>query len=95
MEVIQVEGIVIKDIAYGETSKILTLLTKDYGILSVLSKGCRSIKSKLRSVSGKLTYGNFYIVYKKTGLSTLTSADVLCSFSKILMNIEKISYARY
>lgn len=95
MEVIKVEGIVIKDVAYGETSKILTLLTKDYGLLSVMAKGCRSMKSKLRGVSCKLTYGTFYLVYKKTGLSILTAVDVLCPFTSILMDIEKISYASY
>ncbi len=95
MEVIQVEGIVIKDIAYSETSKILTILTKDYGLLSVMSKGCRSMKSKLRGVSGKLTYGIFYITYKKTGLSTLTAVDVLNPLSHIRFDIEKVSYASY
>lgn len=95
MEVIKVEGIVIKDMAYSETSKILTVLTKDYGLLSVISKGCRSMKSKLRGVSGKLTYGLFYITYKKTGLSTLTAVDVLNPLSHIRFDIEKISYASY
>jgi len=95
MEIVKVEGIVIKDIAYGETSKILTLLTKDYGLVSVISKGCRGMKSKLRGVSGKLTYGNFYLVYKKNGLSTLTAVDVLNPFLNIMMDIEKISYASY
>lgn len=95
MEVIKVEGIVIKDIAYGETSKILTLLTKDMGKISVMSKGCRGMKSKLRGVSGKLTYGYFYLAYKKNGLSTLTAVDILHPLSNILMDIEKISYASY
>lgn len=95
MEVIKVEGIVVKDMAYKESSKILTLLTRDYGLVSVISKGCRNIKSKLRGGSGKLSYGYFYLVYKKTGLSTLTAVDIINPFSSILMDIEKISYASY
>ncbi len=95
MEVVKVEGIIIKDMPYLESGKILTLLTKDYGILCVLAKGCRSSRSKLRGVTGKLTYGEFYLLYKKTGLSILTGVDVLNPFRHILMDIEKISYASY
>ena len=95
MENIKVEGIVIKDIAYGETSKILTILTRDYGLLSVMSKGCRSIKSKLRGVSLKMTYGTFYLVYKPNGLSILKTVDIINPFIHILNDIEKISYVSY
>ncbi len=95
MEIIKVEGIVISDINYSESSKILNILTKEYGIIGVVSKGCRKIKSKLRSVSAKLTYGNFHLYYKKDGLSTLIGVDVLDSFNKIKTDIEKISYASF
>lgn len=95
MEIVKVEGIVVSDINYSESSKILNVLTKDYGIIGVLSKGCRKVKSKLRSVSTKLTYGNFHLSYKKDGLSTLIGVDVLDSFNAIRGDIEKISYASF
>lgn len=90
-----VEGIVIGETNYHESSKILHLITKEYGRIGVLSKGCRSLKSKLRSVSRKLSYGVFYIHYKKEGLSTLNTVDVLDSLKNILEDIQKISYASY
>ena len=34
------------------------------------------MKSPLRSVSEKLTFGDFYIFYKENKLSTLSSVDV-------------------
>ena len=52
-----IEGIVLKERAYSETSKIIYLLTKEYGYISVLAKGARQIKSNLRSVTTKFTYG--------------------------------------
>ena len=66
MKIEKIKGIIIKDINYKESSKVLHILTKEYGTIGVISKGCRNIKSKLRSVSLKLTYGYFYISYSSS-----------------------------
>ncbi len=89
------EGLVLSAIDYGETSKILNVLTKEYGIIGVISKGCRRPKSTLCSASQKMTYGHFYIYYKKDKLSILKSVDLIDSFSQIRIDIKKISYAAY
>jgi len=60
-----------------------------------MSKGCRSLKSKLRGVSSKLAYARFYINYKENGISTLTDADTIDTLRNIITDIEKISYAAY
>lgn len=88
-------GIVVSESDYSETSKILQVLTSKYGIISVLSKGCKRLKSDLRSVSNKLTFGTFNIIYKENKLSTLVSVDVKNRFKNILNDIEKISYASF
>lgn len=90
-----VEGIILKETNYSESSKILNVLTKEYGLLGILSRGCRNMKSKLRSSSRKLIYANFNIYYKKNGLSTLISTDVINSYKNIVSNLDKISYATY
>lgn len=90
-----VEGIVLSDVNYSESSKILNVLTKEYGLLGILSKGCRNMKSKLRGVSRKLIYGKFHIYYKGEGLSTLIGVDVIESYSTILGHLECISFATY
>lgn len=95
MAIKKVEGIILSEANYSESSKILNVLTKDYGLISVISKGCRRIKSKLRSVSSILTYGNFYIYYKEKGLSNLTEVDLIDSFKNIKNNLDNISYASY
>ena len=51
---IEVEGIIVSETNYSETSKILNIITKKYGLIGVISKGCRNLKSPLRSVSNKL-----------------------------------------
>lgn len=95
MTIQTVEGVVLHETNYSETSKILNVLTKEYGIIGILSKGCRSLKSKLRSVSTKLTYGSFHIYYKENGLSTLIGVDVKNSFRTLKMDLKKISYATF
>ena len=95
MKIEKVEGIVLTETNYSESSKILNVLTKKYGLIGVISKGSRNLKSKLRGVSRKLVYGTFHIYYKEKGLSTLIGVDVINSFSKILSDLEKISYASF
>ncbi len=95
MKIEEVEGIILSETNYSESSKILNILTKEHNIIGVISKGCRNIKSKLRAVSRKLVYGKFHIYYKENGLSTLISVDIMNSFHHILTDLKTISYASY
>lgn len=91
----KIEGIIINTHEYSESSKILNILTKEHGIIGVIAKGCRSIKSELRIVSEKLIYGSFNLYYKEDKLSTLISVDVINNFQEIRKDIIKISYATF
>lgn len=91
----KVEGIIISERDYGETSKIINVITKEYGIIGMIAKGSKSIKSSLRSVTGKLTYGYFHIYYKQDKLSMLSCVDIINNFKNIKTDIEKISYASF
>ena len=90
-----VEGIIISEKPYGETSKIINCLTKEYGIIGIIAKGSRNLKSDLRSTTNKLIYGNFNIYYKKDKLSNLVSVDVINPFKNILKDLTRISYASF
>lgn len=91
----EVTGIVVSEQNYGEKSKIINILTKEKGIIGIMVKGGRSLKSPLRSVTGKLTYGVFNIFYKKDKLSKLIDVNILDNFNNIKKNIDLISYASY
>ena len=90
-----IEGIILKERDYGESSKILDVFTKEYGIIGVLSKGSKKMKSTLSGVSTRLTYGTFHVYYKEDKLSTLTSVDVIDPFVNIKNNVINISFATY
>ena len=95
MEVISVDGIVVSTTPFKENSKIVNIFTKDKGIIGCVSKGCKSLKSKLRLPSEKFAYGTFHMYYKENGLSTLIDGDIKDYFINIKSDIIKISYLTY
>lgn len=91
----KIEGIVVSEVDYKESSKIINILSPTDGVVGILARGTKKIKSNLSSVTSKLTYGYFHVNYKDNGLSTLIEVDVIDSFKKIRQNIDLISYASY
>lgn len=91
----KIEGIIISEIDYKESSKIINIFSPTDGIIGILAKGTKKIKSNLSGVTSKLTYGNFHINYKENGLSTLIEVDIIDRFKNIRRNIDLISYASY
>lgn len=92
---IEVEGIVLSESPYGETSKIVNVLTREKGLIGIMCKGAKSMKSSLRSSTQILTYGTFSIYYKEGKLSTLKNVDVKNMWKEIHSDLTKISYATY
>ncbi len=90
----EVEGIIINETSYRETSKIINILTKE-GIIGIVCKGAKSIKSPFRSFTMSLTYGKFIIYYKENSLSTLKSVDVIDNLSIIKRDIVLTSYMSF
>lgn len=90
-----VKGLVLNETNYSDSSKILNVLTSEYGLIGIISKGCRNLKSKLRGSSRKLVYGTFHFYYKENGLSTLISIDVISDYPKTIMNLKNVVYASY
>lgn len=95
MEKITVEGIVLNETNYGETSKILNVLTKELGYISLMSKGCRTLKSKYRGISMNFSYANYTISYKENGISTLLEGATINPLMNILTNLDCMNYATY
>lgn len=88
----KLEGVIISDKTYSESSKIINIITKEHGVIGVLCKGAKRIKSGMSGTTTKLTYGYFNLYYKEGKLSTLISVDIIDSFKNIKKDITKISY---
>lgn len=92
---IEVDGFILSEIAYGETSKIINVFTENYGIIGIICKNAKSLKNKNRVATMKLTYARFNIKYKKDKLSTLISADIINPLKLIKSDIILISFLSY
>lgn len=80
---------------YQESSKILVVLTKEYGLISLLAKGARKYSNKLSSSTKTLNIATFHFVYKKDKLMVLREIDILFQLNNLKNDISKISYASY
>ncbi|MFV0520591.1 MAG: DNA repair protein RecO [Lachnospirales bacterium] len=89
-----VRGVVIREIVVGESDKIITILAKDIGKISVSCKGSRKATSKTASGTSLFTYGDFNIY---TGLKhfKLNSVDIIKSFYKVALDYETLIFASY
>lgn len=91
----KIEGIIVSEVDYKESSKIINIFSPTEGIIGILARGTKKVKSNLSGVTSKLTYGYFHVNYKENGLSTLMEVDVIDGFKNIRRNIDMISYASY
>lgn len=90
MSITKTEAIVLKSIKFGDTSRIATLFTNDYGKIKVIAKGIRKPKSKL---AGALqTFAHIQIVfYKKhtTEIYLLSQADTVESYASLYKDLNR------
>ena len=89
MTIKKVEGIIVSEVDYKESSKIINILTKDDGLIGVIARGTKKVKNNFGGMTTKLTCGVFHLYYKK-GLSTLIDVDVIDGFKYIRKDINLI-----
>lgn len=90
----KIEGIIVSEFTFEESSKIIKIFTSD-GVVDVIAKGAKKIKSPFFGTTTKFTYGIFNILYKENSLSKLVDADILDDYRNIKKDIVKVSYATY
>ena len=88
------EGIVIRTLNYGETNKIITVLTPNFGKIGLMARGAKKAKSKLSSAS-QLFYHGHFLFQKGRGLGVLHQADSIHPFRHIKEDIVQMAYAAY
>ena len=89
----KIKGIVVKEIAYKDTSKIIEVLTVD-GLYSIVARGAKKVNSSLFLGTSFLSYSEFCI-YEKEDLSTLKSVSIINSFKNTLKDVVKLGASSY
>lgn len=90
-----VEGIILYITPFKESSEILQVLTKEYGLIGLLCRGSKKIKSKFLNKTRLYNYARFYIQYKETGLSLVNEIDVIDYFTYFHQDITLITFLSY
>lgn len=91
----KVTGFIVSSVNFKESSLIMQILTKEYGLISVIGKGVKSLKSPLRALTMPYTYGYFYLYYKENKISTLKDVDIINPLLNIHEDIVLLSYLNY
>lgn len=58
------DALVIKEMKVGESDRLVTLLTKEYGVIKAFAAGAKNIKSKKAAATGLLSYSSVTILKK-------------------------------
>lgn len=90
----RVEGVVIRSMDYGEGHRIIVLLTRQTGKISLMARGAKKTKSRYGSVTQLFTHGE-YTFYSGRGLGNLRHVEVINSYHAIQQDIVKAAYAAY
>ena len=89
----KIKGIVVKEIAYRDTSKIIEVLTND-GMYSIVARGAKKVNSSLFLGTSFLSYSEFCI-YERDNISTLKSVSVMNNFKNTLKDIVRLGASSY
>jgi DNA repair protein RecO (recombination protein O) len=93
--VVTTRAVVLQSRKQGETSKIVTLYTEQFGKLNVIAKGARELRSKFGGALEAFTFSDVVFYYKKDkgGLFLLSKAETVQSNSGILNSLDQIETA--
>lgn len=91
---LKTEGIVLKEMRYRDTSKILNIYTKKYGKINVMARGAYRPRSQIIANTQPFSY-NEYQLYRGKNFFYLNQADILDSFYSIREKMERVVYGQY
>lgn len=86
-------GIVLRRVNYGESDRVVTMLTQANGKVSVFAKGCRKQKSRLSAGIELLSVSEIGFIDGKSQLKTLTSASLLGHYEGIVKDVQRTKQA--
>ncbi len=93
-EIIKTEALVLRKIDYGDTSKIAQFYSRDFGKISAIIKGARSIKSKIGMMIDTMNLLQLVLYRKETReVQIVSQVDLIKHYPRIRDDYEKYKYA--
>ncbi len=87
-------GLVIRTVDWRDSDRLLTVMTEDYGKITVKAQGVRRRSSKFGAAGQLFAYCSFTL-YERDGRMSLSDAQVLEQFFGLSQDLEALSLASY
>jgi DNA repair protein RecO (recombination protein O) len=87
-------GINLKATVFGESDRLVTILTKEFGLLKAIAPGSRKHNSSLGGRSGMFVVNELLIAKGKT-LDKITQAQTIKSYPGLAKDLLKLSASQY
>lgn len=91
---IKTDGFVISEKSISDNTRLLTLITRNNGVIRAFSKGSKSSKNRNFAACQTFSYSDF-IIFKSRNTYTINEANLKFSFFEIIKDIEKLALAQY
>ncbi|MDP4132960.1 MAG: DNA repair protein RecO [Bacillota bacterium] len=92
---VKTKGLIIKQINYSDYDKMLTIISEDFGRISVSAKGVRSMKSKSRAACELLCFDEFVLSPGKNDVYTIISCELIESFYSLRSDCIRLAVGVY
>ncbi len=87
-------GINLKSMPLGESDRLLTILTQEYGLIRAVAPGARKHNSKLAGRSG-LFVVNELLIAQGRSLDKITQAETIESYPALSQDLGKLAASQY
>ena len=88
------DALVIKEMNVGESDRLVTLFTREHGLIRAFAAGAKSIRSKKGAATSLLTYGSFTVLKKKDTYKIYEAVPIRMFFT-MGGDIELLSLEQY
>ena len=93
--ILRTEAIVLRSIQYGETSRIVTLFTKEKGKVAAMARGALRPKSRFGSALQPMSYVQAVLYWKASRqVQTLSESSHLRMFGRLRTNLAALAYGQ-
>lgn len=88
------KGLVIREQTIGESDRLVTLLTADWGLVRAFVRGAKQMKNRLASSTSLFAYSDFSL-YRGRDAFTVDNATPIEVFFDLRKDIERLAIAQY
>ncbi len=88
------DGLILRSKKTGESNRLVTVLTRDLGVVNAFANGAAKVSGKSSSATETLCYSTFTLS-EKNGTYTLSEAVAQEVFFELRSDIERLSLAQY